>query len=164
MTLTTALLNGRAQTGGVTDDNIDPAAKPTRRTFSAEYGGFNWSSHTLMMEVLMGRLAGWMKELTGRSPMKSPGAPSHRHHHLDRTHLPPTTTTGPPRPIDPCRIRDHHDPRRTGGVTQQPVTGTCSRPIRFGPDVRVDDVSVNARHNAVVSVDQPEQRGSVGCP
>ena len=26
----------------------------------------------------MGRLAGWMKELTGRSPMKSPGAPSLR--------------------------------------------------------------------------------------
>lgn len=26
----------------------------------------------------MGRPAGWMAELTGRSPMKSPGAPSHR--------------------------------------------------------------------------------------
>ena len=26
----------------------------------------------------MGRPAGWMKELTGRSPMKSPGHPSHR--------------------------------------------------------------------------------------
>ena len=26
----------------------------------------------------MGRPAGWMQELTGRSPMKSPGAPSHR--------------------------------------------------------------------------------------
>lgn len=26
----------------------------------------------------MGRPAGWMKELTGRSPMKSPGAPSLR--------------------------------------------------------------------------------------
>ena len=26
----------------------------------------------------MGRPAGWMKELTGRSPMKSPGKPSHR--------------------------------------------------------------------------------------
>mgnify|MGYP000914146451 CR=1 FL=1 len=38
MTMTTASLNGRAHTGGVTDDdNIDPAAKPTRRTFSAEY-------------------------------------------------------------------------------------------------------------------------------
>lgn len=35
--MTTASLNGRAQTGGVTDDDIDPAAKPTRRTFSAEY-------------------------------------------------------------------------------------------------------------------------------
>ena len=37
MTLTTASLNGRAHTGGVTDDDIDPAAKPTRRTFGAEY-------------------------------------------------------------------------------------------------------------------------------
>lgn len=37
MTMTTASLNGRAHTGGVTDDEIDPAAKPTRRTFSAEY-------------------------------------------------------------------------------------------------------------------------------
>lgn len=37
MTLTTASLNGRAQTGGVTDDDIDPAARPTRRSFSAEY-------------------------------------------------------------------------------------------------------------------------------
>lgn len=37
MTMTTASLNGRTHTGGVTDDDIDPAAKPTRRTFSAEY-------------------------------------------------------------------------------------------------------------------------------
>ena len=37
MTMTTASLNGRAQTGGVADDDIDPAAKPTRRSFSAEY-------------------------------------------------------------------------------------------------------------------------------
>ena len=37
MTMTTASLNGRAQTGVVTDDDIDPAARPTRRTFSAEY-------------------------------------------------------------------------------------------------------------------------------
>ena len=37
MTMATASLNGRAQTGGVTDDDIDPAAKPTRRAFTAEY-------------------------------------------------------------------------------------------------------------------------------
>ena len=34
--------------------------------------------NTSSAEVLMGRPAGWMKELTGRSPMKSPGAPSLR--------------------------------------------------------------------------------------
>ena len=34
--------------------------------------------NTLIVEVLMGRPAGWMKELTGRSSMKSPGAPALR--------------------------------------------------------------------------------------
>src|SRR3954464_7317268 len=34
--------------------------------------------NTLIVEVLMGRPAGWMQELTGRSPMKSPGRPSLR--------------------------------------------------------------------------------------
>ena len=37
MTMTSASLNGRAHTGGVTDDDIDPAARPQRRSFSAEY-------------------------------------------------------------------------------------------------------------------------------
>jgi transposase len=31
-----------------------------------------------MRRLLMGRPAGWMKELTGRSPMRSPGAPALR--------------------------------------------------------------------------------------
>ena len=35
--MTTASLNGRAHTGGVTDDDIDPAARPQRRSFTAEY-------------------------------------------------------------------------------------------------------------------------------
>jgi putative transposase len=34
--------------------------------------------NTLSAEVLMGRPAGWMAELTGRAPMKSPGKPSLR--------------------------------------------------------------------------------------
>jgi transposase len=37
MTLTTGSLGGRVHTGGVTDDEIDPAARPVRRSFSAEY-------------------------------------------------------------------------------------------------------------------------------
>lgn len=37
MTMTTASLNGRAHTGGVTDDEIDPAARPKRRRFTAAY-------------------------------------------------------------------------------------------------------------------------------
>jgi transposase InsO family protein len=34
--------------------------------------------NTSVVEVLMGRLAGWMRELTGRAPMKTPGKPSPR--------------------------------------------------------------------------------------
>jgi len=34
--------------------------------------------NTSIVEALMGRPAGWMKELTGRSAMKSPGAPALR--------------------------------------------------------------------------------------
>lgn len=37
MTMTTASLNGRAQTGGVPDDDTDPAERPKRRSFTAEY-------------------------------------------------------------------------------------------------------------------------------
>lgn len=37
MTLTSAALNGRAHTWGMTDDDIDPAARPRRRSFTAEY-------------------------------------------------------------------------------------------------------------------------------
>jgi hypothetical protein len=32
----------------------------------------------LIVEVFMGRPAGWMRELTGRAPMKSLGHPTHR--------------------------------------------------------------------------------------
>lgn len=41
-------------------------------------GGFNSSSQHLDAEVDMARPAGWMTSLTGRSAMRSPGAPSHR--------------------------------------------------------------------------------------
>ncbi len=37
MTLTTAGLNGRAHTGVMADDDLDPAARPKRRSFTAEY-------------------------------------------------------------------------------------------------------------------------------
>lgn len=37
MTLTSAALNGRAQTGVMADDGIDPAARPKRRSFTADY-------------------------------------------------------------------------------------------------------------------------------
>jgi transposase InsO family protein len=40
-------------------------------------GGLNWSSQHLD-DGGVDRQAGWMKELTGRSPMRLPGAPSHR--------------------------------------------------------------------------------------
>jgi hypothetical protein len=48
------------------------------------YCGIRYWAHstghrnTLIMEVFMGRLAGWMQKLTGRGAMRSPGAPSLR--------------------------------------------------------------------------------------
>jgi hypothetical protein len=41
-------------------------------------GEFNGRRNTSIVEVSMGWPAGWMKALTGRSPMKSPGAPALR--------------------------------------------------------------------------------------
>jgi transposase len=37
VTMTTASLNRRAHTGGVNEDDIDPAARPRRRSFTGEY-------------------------------------------------------------------------------------------------------------------------------
>ena len=37
MTMTTASLNDRAHTGGVAGDDIDPVAKPKRRSFTVKY-------------------------------------------------------------------------------------------------------------------------------
>ena len=45
MTMTAAPLNGRAHTGGVSEDDIDPAARPTRRTCSAEYKSDNLAEY-----------------------------------------------------------------------------------------------------------------------
>jgi hypothetical protein len=59
--------------------------------------------------------------------LRHPRAAADRHRHLDRTHLPPTPPTSHTRPIDPHRVRDHHEPdRRPGGLTA--VTYSCSRP------------------------------------
>ncbi|MGJ6121476.1 IS3 family transposase [Mycolicibacterium sp. Y3] len=60
--------------------------RPDRLAQPVKAQEMNWAHstgrrNTSMMEVLMGRPAGWTKELTGRSPMKSPGAPSHLSKH-----------------------------------------------------------------------------------
>src|SRR5918992_370755 len=63
-------------------DPIDATSPDSRvRRVNAHEG--NWVNstrrrNTSTMEVSMGRPAGWMKALTGRSPMKSPGAPALR--------------------------------------------------------------------------------------
>lgn len=47
-------------------------------TDAGSQGGSTGPRNTMITEALVGRPAGWMTALTGRSPMKSPGAPSHR--------------------------------------------------------------------------------------
>ena len=54
----------------------------------------------------------------------------HRDRHLDRTHLPPPPQAGRPRPIDPHRVRDHHDHTSHTGCLTQPVIYGCSSPLR----------------------------------
>ena len=60
---------------------VEPAAEV--RPHTSQRRGAKLDStgprNTLIVEVvLMGRPAGWMRELTGRAPMKSPGHPTHR--------------------------------------------------------------------------------------
>ena len=50
------------------------------------------------------------KNVLDRRTLGHPRRTPHRDRHLDRTDLPPPPTTTRPRPVDPHRIRDHHDP------------------------------------------------------
>ena len=51
-----------------------------------------------------------------------PRGPPDRDRDLDRTDLPPPPQTGLPGPIDPHRVRDHHDRTGHSGRVTQPVT------------------------------------------
>src|SRR3954463_12118862 len=56
-----------------------PASRAAWPKASETYWADSTGRRIASMEVVvMGRPAGWMRELTGRSPMKSPGKPSHR--------------------------------------------------------------------------------------
>ena len=63
---------------------LTDGARPASVTFWLKTQDANWldstgARNTVIVEVvLMGRPAGWMRELTGRAPMKSPGHPTHR--------------------------------------------------------------------------------------
>ncbi len=54
---------------------------------------------------------------------------SDRDRDLDRTHLSLSPPAALPRPFDPDRLRDHHDPNTTRCPQSPPVTETCSRPV-----------------------------------
>ena len=71
----------------------------------------------------------------GPPPLGHPTAVADRDHHLDRTDLPPTTPTSPPRPIDPHGVRDHHGHHRGACRLTTTVTYMCSSPHH--PAVRV---------------------------
>ena len=50
------------------------------------------------------------KNVLDRRRWDDPRRAPHRHRHLDRADLSPPPTSGRSRPVDPCRVRDHHDP------------------------------------------------------
>src|SRR5690606_25398422 len=51
-----------------------------------------------------------------------------RDRHLDRTDLPPATPASLSRPIDPDRVRGHHEHASRPGCVTTTVTYPCSRP------------------------------------
>jgi excisionase family DNA binding protein len=68
------------------------------------------------------------KERPRPAPLDHPPRTPAGDHHLDRTHLPPPTPTSQPRPIDPHRIRNHHDHTGHPSHLTQPVTQRCISP------------------------------------
>ena len=68
------------------------------------------------------------KNVLDRPLLGHPRRAADRDRHLDRTDLPPPPPAGRPRPIDPHRVRDHHDHTSRSGCLTQPVTYPCSSP------------------------------------
>ena len=62
-------------------------------------------------------------------PLGHPRGAADRDRHLDRTDLPPPPPTGRSRPVDPHRIRNHHDHTGHSGRVTETVTYRCSRPL-----------------------------------
>ena len=50
------------------------------------------------------------KNVLEHQALGHPRRAPHRHRHLDRADLSPPPTSGRSRPVDPCRVRGHHDP------------------------------------------------------
>src|SRR5690625_7481827 len=59
------------------------------------------------------------EERPGPTPLADPRGAADRDHHLDREDLSPSAPAGSPGSIDPHRIRHHHEPGRTRGLTPQ---------------------------------------------
>src|SRR5690625_5492314 len=60
------------------------------------------------------------EERPGPQALADPRGAPDRDHYLDRADLSPPPQAGPPGPIDPHRIRDHHEPgREPRGLTPQ---------------------------------------------
>src|SRR5690606_23949647 len=65
------------------------------------------------------------------TPLGDPRRAPHRDRHLDRTHLPPPPTPTRPRPLDPHRIRNDHDPSDGNRRLTNPVPSTRGSPLRI---------------------------------
>ncbi len=79
----------------------------TRHSMVGSMGQVGSAGDNAAMESFFALLA---EQRPQPPPMADPRAPEDRDRDLDRTHLPPPPTTGPPRPLDPDRIRNDHDP------------------------------------------------------
>lgn len=84
--------------------------KSTERSPATEFGlhGPSWINRRQRSHGIVPRAIA--EERARPMHLGQPSRPKQRDHHMNRTHLLPTPTPNPPRPIDTHRIRDQHDP------------------------------------------------------
>src|SRR5699024_477547 len=75
------------------------------------------------------------EERPGPQALADPRGAPDRDHYLDRADLSPPPQAGPPGPIDPHRIRDHHEPgREPRGLTPQLSPDRAAVPTEWDTD------------------------------
>src|SRR5699024_5667452 len=82
------------------------------------------------------------EERPGPQALADPRGAPDRDHYLDRADLSPPPQAGPPGPIDPHRIRDHHEPgREPRGLTPQLSPDRAAVPVAHDIDACMNRIA-----------------------